>query len=206
MSQREEFSPDTKNIIAKRAAYRCSFPDCDRVTIGPGKAFDEFMLVGEAAHIYSASRNGPRGQGNLTPQYLRSPQNGIWFCRVHSRIPDLNNGRDYPPGTLHSYKALHESRVARELGEITCPFGWLEELTIRTSPFVRTAMEIHFTKATIFLGGIGSGKTTAAHYLASALSPEALRKVMLPRFLNSRHEYGLVYHCPDRHPTRCFNI
>src|ERR1700694_2093725 len=112
MSQREEFDEDTKKIIAKRAAYRCSFPSCDRVTIGPGKAFDEVMLVGEAAHIYSASRKGPRGQGDLTSQQLRSPQNGIWFCRVHSRIPDLNNGRDYRPSTLHSYKALHESKVA----------------------------------------------------------------------------------------------
>lgn len=199
MSHREEFSDETKKIIAKRAAYRCSFPGCDRVTIGPGKAFDKVTLVGEAAHIYSASRKGPRGQSDLTSQQLCSPQNGIWFCRVHSRIPDLNNGRDYPPSMLHSYKALHESKVARELGEITCPFGWLEELTIRASPFVRTAIEIHFTKATIFLGGMGSGKTTAAHYLASALSPEALGKVMLPEFLDSRHEYGLIYHCPDRH-------
>ncbi len=29
MSQREEFSDETKRIIAKRAAYRCSFPGCD---------------------------------------------------------------------------------------------------------------------------------------------------------------------------------
>jgi hypothetical protein len=56
MAQREEFSDDTKRIIAQRAGYRCSFPNCDRVTIGPGKAFDDVILVGEAAHIYSASR------------------------------------------------------------------------------------------------------------------------------------------------------
>jgi len=70
---------------------------------------------------------------------------------------------------------------------------------MRASAFVRTPIEIHFTKATIFLGENASGKTTAAHYLASALSPDALGKVMLPEFLDSRHEYELVYHFPDRH-------
>lgn len=130
---------------------------------------------------------------------LRSPQNGIWFCRVHSKIPDLNNGRDYPASTLQSYKALHESRVARELGEVTCPFGWLEELTIRASPFVRIPISIRFTKATVFSGEMGSGKTTAAQYLASALSPEMLGKLNVEGFLERRHEYEVVYHGPARH-------
>jgi energy-coupling factor transporter ATP-binding protein EcfA2 len=89
--------------------------------------------------------------------------------------------------------------VARELGEVTCPFGWLEELTIRASPFVRKPIAIHFTKATVFSGQMGSGKTTAAQYLASALSPEMLGKFKVPGFLEGHHEYEVVYHCPDRH-------
>jgi len=199
MTKREEFSEETKLIIARRAAYRCSFPTCDRVTIGPGKKSNQFIVTGEAAHIYSAATNGPRGQGDLTPLELRSPDNGIWFCRVHSKIPDLNGGRDYPPSRLHSYKALHESRIARELGEVTCPFGWLEELVIRVSPFVRHPIEINFTKTTIFMGENSSGKTTSAQYVAAALSPELLELLNLPEFLDTRHEYTMIFRCPQRH-------
>ena len=67
---REQFLEGTRRILGQRAAYRCSSPNCNRLTIGPGLKEDQIENTGKAAHIYSASEYGPRGQGTLTPAQL----------------------------------------------------------------------------------------------------------------------------------------
>jgi hypothetical protein len=81
--ERENFPATVKEVIAVRAGYRCTFPECDNVTIGPGSAPGQIASVGVACHIYSASPNGPRGQGGLSPDQLKSAENGFWACSNH---------------------------------------------------------------------------------------------------------------------------
>jgi hypothetical protein len=78
--------------VAGRCAYRCSFPGCDKPTIGPGARSNQTALTGNAAHIFSASPGGapPRGQGNLTEEQLLSPENAIWMCSDHASYVDTN--------------------------------------------------------------------------------------------------------------------
>lgn len=199
MGKRQKFRLTTKHTIAQRAAYRCSFPECDRLTVGPGMAPDERQLLGDAAHIYSAASKGPRGQGTLSDAQLRSAQNGIWLCTPHHRMIDPKSGRDYPPNILLSYKHLHESKVAREIGQPVCPFGWVEELEVITSPIVRTPMRIRFGKATIFRGENGSGKTTVSRYLESASFPEVISSWLQSTPSTERHEYKVIYRRPEHH-------
>lgn len=199
MRKRQNFLLKTKRILAQRAAYRCSFPECDALTVGPGTAPDERLLLGDAAHIYSASSNGPRGQGNLSVDQLQAPQNGIWLCTPHHRIVDPQSGRDFPPSILLSYKHLHESKIAREIGQPVCPFGWVEEIEILDSPIVQTPLKIRFGKATIFIGENGSGKTTVSRYLEGASLPEAMSEWLQPSLATQQHAYKLVYRRPEPH-------
>jgi hypothetical protein len=199
MSKRIEFKNTTKLVIAQRAGYRCSFPTCNKPTVGPGASPEEPLILGEAAHIYSAASNGPRGQGSLTIDALRAAQNGIWVCREHHKVIDPKNGGNCSPQIRLAYKHYHESKIARELGQLISPFGWVEKLQIIASPFAKTPVTINFGKATIFTGEHGSGKTTASLYLASVSSPEAMAHWLGHASLAARHEYTVIYRTPEQH-------
>lgn len=70
---RLEFSKNTKRLIADRAGQECSFPMCSRRTIGGDPAGAGVSTSGVAAHIYSASAQGPRGRGGLTDEEIIQP-------------------------------------------------------------------------------------------------------------------------------------
>ena len=102
---RIEFTAGTKAVLAGRAGYECSHPECEVITIGPGDKNDQISSIGEAAHIYSASVNGPRGQNGLLEEDLRSVSNGIWLCKNHARLVDVNSGEGFTASELVSLEA-----------------------------------------------------------------------------------------------------
>jgi len=175
-----EFSGETRKLIAMRAGYLCSIPRCNRVTIGPANERLQATCKGVAAHIYSAAGGGPRGPGGLTAEERRSPENGIWVCEDHGRLIDNNRGTDYPPGLLLSYKALHEARIARELGGISTPLGWLQSMTVHSSPVFAGPAEFTFGKLTLLVGNNESGKTALCEWLASFAQPRYLERWQTP--------------------------
>ena len=115
MAQRIEFSRKVRRTVAARSGFRCSFPDCRRVTIGPGPG-TEVTTTGVASHIFSAAPGGPRGQGGLSKEDLSSLLNAIWLCATHADVVDKNRGAQYPPSLLLSFKDAHEARIVREQG------------------------------------------------------------------------------------------
>ena len=114
---RDNFSKKTKELLAKRVAFRCSFPGCHRITIGPSKEDNESVInLGEAAHINAASQNGPRYDESMTPEERRSISNGIWMCRHHARMIDADF-INYSESTLRQWKELAEKRTYELLEE-----------------------------------------------------------------------------------------
>jgi len=108
---RDNFSPKIKRTLASRVAYRCSFAGCNRITVGPGtKDSAHVILVGEAAHIYSAAPNGPRNNPGLTPEQRSSVDNGIGMCNTHARLIDVDV-MNYSPETLLKWKLDAENYV-----------------------------------------------------------------------------------------------
>ena len=97
---RAEFSVRTARIVSERSGYRCSYPGCTRTTIGPGSSAREVSNTGVAAHIYSASPQGPRGQAGLRDADITAPENAIWLCSYHARLVDNNRGAQFPPTLL----------------------------------------------------------------------------------------------------------
>ena len=191
---RESFLMPVKLKLAQRAAYRCAFPGCNRLTIGPGEKPDEIENTGKAAHIYAASEYGPRGQGILTPDQLRAITNGIWMCGHHADLIDKNTGRRFPVAVLKSWKALHEYRIAYEHSGRSTAFGFVRSMTLQASPRFKQST-IEFGKTTFLVGANESGKTALLEWLSVLDSPRRLWRWMKPHPLH----YTIVFDAPGEH-------
>ena len=182
---RESFVKPTRLKLAQRAAYRCAFPGCNRLTIGPGAKADDIEDTGFAAHIYAASEYGPRGQGILTPDQLKAITNGIWMCGHHASLIDKNTGVRYPVAVLKSWKALHEYRIVHEHSGRSAAFGFVRAMTLLASPRFQ-ASTIEFGKTTFLVGANESGKTALIEWLFVLDSPRSLWRWMKPKPLHYR--------------------
>ena len=199
---RSEFSDSTKRLVAERAGYRCSFPGCAKLTVGPAADPNKSDNTGIAAHIYGAavSGNGPRGTGDLSERDLHSPQNSIWLCANHASLIDKRMGADYAAGALHSYKALHETRIAHELAGIHTPFGWVRKFTVHSSPLFADRFEIELAKLNLIVGGNSVGKTALCEWIAGISNPTYLERweILYPVTLK-RLSAQVEYFNPDPH-------
>lgn len=104
---RDDFSLQTKETLAKRVGMRCSNPNCRQLTSGPQVDPQKVINVGVAAHITAASPGGPRYDPNLTNEQRQSIENGIWLCQTHGKLVD-NDELRYPVEMLQKWKALSE--------------------------------------------------------------------------------------------------
>lgn len=182
--KRENFSTATMAIVAQRAAYRCSFPGCDKLLIGPGVGAEDIVNLGQCAHIYAAAENGPRGRDSLSEEALKSPDNGIFLCYRHHKIIDSKkNFFKYPASTLLYYKALHEHKISMEIGSLQFPMLWISSIKIIKAPFLPSNLILNFARANILYGQNGTGKSLIVEILYCILTGECI-----PRFRNKEIE------------------
>jgi hypothetical protein len=111
MSNRDEFSPKTKQALALRAGGLCSFRGCQRPTSGPSdEAPDAVSMTGKAAHIHAAA-SGPgarRYLASMTPEERSDFSNGIWLCPSHADLIDKDEVT-YTADILRAMKREHEA-------------------------------------------------------------------------------------------------
>jgi hypothetical protein len=112
-NKRDEFSPTTKRIMAERVAWRCSFPNCNIITVGPNSHdIEKRINLGDAAHIIAASSKGPRADSSIDPKQRKHISNGIWMCKPHATLIDADF-KEYSVETLRLWKVDAE-RIAAE--------------------------------------------------------------------------------------------
>ena len=61
-----ELCKKTIDILAKRAAFKCSNPDCRVGTVGPNRDPLKSTVIGEAAHIFGARPKAKRYLSHMT--------------------------------------------------------------------------------------------------------------------------------------------
>ncbi|PPD59154.1 hypothetical protein [Dehalogenimonas etheniformans] len=120
---RDDFSVQTKDLLAERVANKCSNPACRQPTSGPQDDPDKSINVGVAAHITAASEGGPRFDNTLTSAQRQAPDNGIWLCQNCAKLID-NDANRYPVDKLLEWKILSEKNAARAL---ECKVSHLED-------------------------------------------------------------------------------
>ena len=195
---RHDFSKATRHVIAARAGYRCSYPGCYRLTLGPAAASDTFEDTGFASHIHSASDNGPRGPGELTPVQLKHASNGIWMCGDHESLIDKNNGSRFPVHLLQSWKALHEYRTSYEHSGDQAAFGFVRTLKLERSPLFMRGTQIDLAKTTFLIGANGSGKSALCEWLSVLETGGNVRRWLT----NTDVDYTITFDAPAEHRLR----
>lgn len=125
---RDEFTQFTKDSLAKRAGYRCSFTGCRRATVGPSNEGEQSSSnIGMACHIAAASggRNARRYDATMTVEERRSISNGIWLCHLHGKLIDTDEDR-FTVSQLKKMKEVAETRAQRELDANQDTFGYFK--------------------------------------------------------------------------------
>lgn len=114
-SNRDDFTPNDKRIMAERVSWKCSFPGCGRNTVGPNSDDPTKKINnGIAAHIHAAAPGGPRYNPQMTPDERRHILNGIWMCRDHGNLIDADY-TEYSASTLRDWKEQAEKRASESL-------------------------------------------------------------------------------------------
>lgn len=112
---RDDFSQQVKRIIADRVAWKCCFPGCNEITIGPGNKDDIHVIkLGVAAHITAASAGGPRYDSELSQEERSSIKNAIWLCVKHGQLID-KDFTEYSADTLRQWKAQAEEKAHQRI-------------------------------------------------------------------------------------------
>ncbi len=96
-----------------RAAGRCQFNGCNR-PVYKSPVTQERIAIAEKAHIYSFSKDGPRGWGPLVAnrQKLNDLANLLLVCHdCHQTIDQGDPAARYPATRLIAWKREHEVRV-----------------------------------------------------------------------------------------------
>ncbi|WP_370215293.1 hypothetical protein [Idiomarina sp.] len=130
-----DFSKNTINILAKRAGYLCSNPDCRISTVGPNEDPTKAIVIGEAAHIYGARPSAKRFSSKMTDVARAEITNAIWLCRNCHKTIDADELK-YTVDILFRWRELHENYVAESLGTTTEKII-KSELNEKLLPFAR---------------------------------------------------------------------
>ena len=101
----------TQTILWGRAAGRCEFSGCNKA-LWKSPVTQEPVNLGQKAHIYSFSSQGPRGNLGAAKGELNRHDNLMLVCpECHLKIDDAPDGGRYTVAVLQRMKVEHESRV-----------------------------------------------------------------------------------------------
>ncbi|WP_273838110.1 hypothetical protein [Providencia rettgeri] len=115
---RDDFSPKTKQALAARANFRCSFTGCTQITCGPShESSSAVNNTGIASHIYAAAPGGRRYKSDMSSEERSNITNGIWLCATHSVMIDRDEVK-FTPEILFQMKLDHERRIQYEQSKL----------------------------------------------------------------------------------------
>jgi hypothetical protein len=145
--ERDEFSSTTRRQLAARAGYRCGFPRCGALTVGPSdEAPTASSSIGMACHIAAAApgRGARRYVAGMTTEERSGIENGIWMCFSHGRLVDTDEGR-FTLDMLRAWRIVAEARARVEL----------EAGTLRAADLQDELVRLSFPTAVVRVNGIG---------------------------------------------------
>lgn len=176
-ARRVEFPPAVRKALQQSVDGHCSVPRCKLPAMGPSGFGSRAVNLGVACHIYSAAKNGPRGQGGKSEEFIGSVANGIWCCVYHGSLIDKNEGGDYPAEVLLLWKDLAEARIRKRMNDIPSPLGWVESIEFTTFASRKSHLPmVKLSRFTLLHGENGSGKSTLMAAAASISNPTYARR------------------------------
>jgi hypothetical protein len=221
MSNRDEFSESTKQRVAARSGWHCSFRGCQKSTVGPSdEAPDAISMTGKAAHI-SAAASGPgarRYLSTMTPEQRKHIDNAIWLCADHADLIDKDEVT-YTIEQLKNMKREHEAKqdmlhrtgAAHDLGagllcigpDIVC-MGDIENLseaswTLRLKHYVTG--DVHTLAS--YIGGFAKVSEHDRYVLSNEFGDG---RVLTSAPSLTKKDGAYTLHCPIEHAFPRVNV
>lgn len=167
-NERDDFSPSTRDLLAKRSGYICAYPGCKRMTVaGSDDRKSGLTVIGVAAHITAASKKGPRYDPGMCIEERTGEANGIWTCQNHGKFIDDNPSR-CSVEELRRWKAQHEKWVFDRVESGNELFNrGVYRLSFGSVGVFTEAFEISFGRNNVLVGANESGKTTFCQILSA---------------------------------------
>src|SRR2546430_13630141 len=106
-------SADMKRLLLESGGI-CAFPGCGRRLVSPDSVLEPGAVLAEVAHCVADSREGPRGQSELTDEQRNQHENLIVICPEHHTIID-SQPQTYSIQVLQQMKADHLAAIQRRL-------------------------------------------------------------------------------------------
>lgn len=122
---KRRYTPKTLKMLFALSGNQCAAPGCSEPIIAAKTTHSEAMVVGQIAHIYAISVDGPRGKSNLTDKELNQPSNLILLCPTHHVKIDGQH-ETYPATVLTEWKFSHEKKYADALSGSISGVGFAE--------------------------------------------------------------------------------
>lgn len=109
-SSQNDIGYTTKRILDIQSLNQCAFPGCTNPLVELDTGQSGPAVISDICHIYASSPKGPRGQGDLTEEELKSIDNLILLCPNHHRVVD-RQPETYTAELLKQWKEEHEAKV-----------------------------------------------------------------------------------------------
>ena len=107
--------PSQQTKLWGLAAGRCAFPSCRKILVQPRTQTDSHAKIGQAAHIFAFSKDGPRPKPDDFPEEdINKYDNLILLCASHHLEVDGQPNK-YTAEFLRRLKADHESWISDRL-------------------------------------------------------------------------------------------
>lgn len=98
-----------KLLVWAKSAGRCEI--CNTSVYEDPLTFEE-VNVGDHAHIFGSSPDGPRGDRELSAKLAKDPSNIMLLCKPHHKAIDTKEFIEkYPVEVLRELKRRHEERI-----------------------------------------------------------------------------------------------
>lgn len=132
------YKDSTLKILFATSMNRCAMPGCHQSIVEKSTKKSSDAVIGEIAHIYAFSEDGPRGRGDLNDQQINEPDNLILLCPTHHTVVDAQH-ESYPANILMEWKREQELRFKDCLGATISDLGYSELETAAKALMASTA-------------------------------------------------------------------
>lgn len=107
-----DIKDSTKRKLAAISRGVCSYPKCGRPIVIWDEVSNEWINVGQFAHINGDKPRAARYDPDQSPEERRSIGNIVLYCYVHHKSVDtIESARFYPASLLRDWKNTHEENV-----------------------------------------------------------------------------------------------
>lgn len=119
------YSDRTLKILFALSGNQCAEPSCIEPIIAASTHASPELVVGQIAHIFAISEDGPRGKKGLTDKELNQASNLLLLCPTHHVKVDGQH-ETYPASLLLDWKTRHEKKYGETVSASITDIGYAE--------------------------------------------------------------------------------